>query len=202
MPNTVQVQVQCAHPRSHTHVQWRHRSGYTCHHCASSSTAYTPTSTHPRTIGGSLRPPMPTTVQVHVQGACPRTRTHVQYVHRSGGPCQTLYTYTYGAHVPHRSRAMGRPHSYTQWVYFCMESTPLGPYMPKAVHAHTHILTTMGTRLGLHLPTAVHAHINAHTSKGAPLGLHLPNAVPYAHPRKIRLTSPIINFYRTLRPGK
>ena len=49
-----------------------------------------------RTIGA-----MPNTVHVDVQNARPLTRTHEQYLHRSGGPCRTPYTYkyTYGVHT-------------------------------------------------------------------------------------------------------
>ena len=221
MPNTVQVQIQCAHSRSRTYVQRRPRPGYPCRPLFNykySVHAHVHATSRPRTTGASLRPPLPNTLHVHVPGARPRTRTHVnrcidQAAHakhcthtRTG---RTLYTtrvqrvhrtgYTQKVHSSDGTRRALCKHKH---IHFCAESTLLDPYMLNAVHAHTHILTSTGIRLGLHRSTAVHAHINAHTSKDALLGLHMLNAVPYAHPRKIRLTSCSINFHCTLRTGK
>ena len=182
-------------------------------HCASTSIACTSTSTHPRTIGASFGPPMPKTVHIHVQGARPRTRIigaslrrpmpNIVHIHVRGSRSTPLTCNGYTAQATHtryialtahaEHYAIIRTHTSARKVHQSVR-TCRTPY--------TDILTAMGTRLGLHLPTSVHAHINAHTSKGAPLGLHMPNAVPYAHPRKIRLTSSIINFNRTLGPGK
>ena len=98
MRNTVQAQVQRAHPRSRIHVQQRHRSGYPCRilckykyslhahvdapthnrciaqaahaeHCTRSRKGCTSTHAHSRTTGASLRRPMPNTVHTHVRGA-------------------------------------------------------------------------------------------------------------------------------------
>ena len=98
MPNTVQALVQCAHARSRTHIQRRHRSGYLCqplckykysmhahvhaptHNrciaqaahaktCARSRTGCTSTHAHSRTIGASLWRPISNTVHIHVRGA-------------------------------------------------------------------------------------------------------------------------------------
>ena len=91
---------------------------------------------------------------------------------------------------------------YTLHANVYATSTPLGPYMPNAVHAIIHVPMTIGTPLGLHTTTVVHVHIRAYTYKGAPLGLQMPNAVVYAHPRKMRLTSSSKISDRTPRHGK
>ena len=88
--NNAHVHVQFRRPSTRAYVLWAHRLGYPCSlrthihaptynggtfpaihvdHCASASIACTPTSTYPRTIDTSLRPPMPNTVHVHTQGA-------------------------------------------------------------------------------------------------------------------------------------
>ena len=97
----------------------------------------------------------------------------VQWVHRAGYK-----------HYVYRSDGTRRALCKHTYAHFYAESTPLGPYMLNTVYAHTHVLTTRGTRLGLHMPTTVHAHIKPYTYKGTPLGLHMPNTVPYAHPRQ------------------
>ena len=134
-------------------------------------------------------------------------------MHRSGGPCQTLYIYTYGVHVPHHSCAIGAPRK------LHTIGPPLRRYTPSTVQAHVrallrdkyttrsvhaepvhariHVLTTIGTPHGRHMPTAVHVNIPVHTYEGTPLGLRMPKAVPYAHPRNMRLTCFSINSERT-----
>ena len=142
-----------------------------------------------RTIDASLRRPMLNTVHIHVQGA--RSTLLVC----NGYTAQAIHN-MYTALTTHAKHCASiRTHTSAREVHHSDRAFQM-PYM------HTHILTRTGTRLGLQLPTAVHAKINAHTSKDAPLGLLMPNAVPYAHPRKIRLTSSIINVYRTLHPGE
>ena len=97
IPNTVDVHVECAHPRSRTPVQRRHRSGHPCQprckykysvhahvhatthnrcitqaaaeHCTCLRTGCTSTHAHSRTIGASLRPLMLNTVHIHVRSA-------------------------------------------------------------------------------------------------------------------------------------
>ena len=175
MPNTVQVQVKCAHPRFRTHVQRSYSSGYPCQplckykysvhahvhapmrnkciaqaahakQCTRSRTGFMSTHAHSRTIGASLKRPMPNAVHIHVRDA------------RSTPLACNGYTAQDGTR-----RAMCK-HTRT---HFCAESTQLGPYMPNAVHAHTHVLTTTGIWLGLHLPTAVHTHVQRCTTRAA-----------------------------------
>ena len=131
----------------------------------------TPTQAHSRAIGAPLRWPMPNTVNVHVRCA-----------HSIPLTCNRCT-----AQAAH-NRCI---------AHFCTTSTPLGPYMPNAVYARIHELTTIRTPLGLHMTTAVHAQIHAHTYKCAPFGL-----LPYAHPRKMRLPSSSKYSDRTLRSRK
>ena len=126
---------------------------------------------------------------------CTRTRTvctfhtaHVQYVYRAGCTQQV-----------HRSDGTPRRALCKRmYAYFCATTAPLGPYMPNVVYVRIHVLTITGTPLGL---PAVYAHIHAHACIGAPLRLQMPNAVPYAHPRKVRLTSSSRNSDRIPRRG-
>ena len=119
MPNTVQVQLRCAHPRPRTHVKSVHRSDCPC------QTLYTYTysvhvQAHGRTYNtriaqaahvkhctraGSLSDARIVrkavylyvhTVRVRVQCARPSTWAYVRYAHRAGYPCRT---YTYSVHV-------------------------------------------------------------------------------------------------------
>ena len=155
MPNTVQVQVQCAHPRSRTHVQRRHRLGYPyqslckykhsmhthvhalckykhsmhthvhaptynkciaqdvhAKHCTRSRTGCTSTHAHSRTIGASLRGPMPNTVHIHVRGArstplaCngyTAQATHNRHITLTAHAehCASIQTYTFARKVHH-----------------------------------------------------------------------------------------------------
>ena len=168
MPNTVQVQVKCAHPRSRTHVHRRHRSGYPCRplckykysvhahvhapthnrciahaahaeHCTRSRTGCTSTHAHSRTIGASLRRPMPNSIHIRVRCArstplacngytpthnrnipltthaehCASIRIHTsaRKVHHSVRTCRTRHTHihTYSRRRVHGSCCTCRP---------------------------------------------------------------------------------------------
>ena len=116
MPNTVQVQVQCARPPPRTYGQSAYPSGCPCQimytyeysvhtqahgltynsriaqaahakQCTRTRTECAPKHKGLRTIGTSLRLSMPNTAQC----ARPSTRAYVQYVYRLGRPCRTLY---------------------------------------------------------------------------------------------------------------
>ena len=164
-----------------------HRSGVHAKPCTCTPTGCTPTHAHSRAIGAPLRP-MPNTVHVHVR--CARStpftfnRCTVQAAHNR---CTTQ--------TAHTEHCASNTHK-----YFCVTSTPLGSYMTNAIHARIHVLTKIGTPLGCKCrPPYMHTY--THTYKGAPLGLYIPDAIPYAYPRKVRLTSSSINSDRTPRPG-
>ena len=144
---------------------------------------------HSRTIGASLRRSMPKTVHLHVRGA---RFTPLAYNGCTAQATRNRYTIL-TAHAEHC--ASTRTHTSARKVHHLVRT---------CLTSYTHIHRTHddGSRLGLHKTTAVHAHINAHTYKGTLLGLHMSDAVPYAHPRKMRITSSGIKFHRTLHPGK
>ena len=175
MPNIVQLQVQAP---THTTCIVQ-----TVQHRTSTSTVCTSTHAGSRTINTPLKRPMPSTVQVHVRCACFTPFTCNGHTAQAAHDRCTAQM----AHAKH----------YASTQTCTSARQVLGSCMPSAAHARTHVLTRIGIPLALHMPTAVHAHIHAHMYKGAPLGLHMPSAVPYARPRKMRLTSSSIHYDRT-----